>query len=248
MTHALPYKKVVKLMVIALVAGATKWINAFPPTNGVSKTMSPAMIVQGLSKPNLRYKRIVYGSYALVYMGTRNDMIARSIPVIALNPSKEHGGNYFMSLYSGKMLHSYEWAELPIDDEVISRVEELATHENAATMVNGYPVFTWMKRNLEYMNIETEEYDQREDDSESVIIGDVVVEHDHEIIELIDEGVNYITDKEQTEADSYKDCSIEEDEYNIVDNSGIEEDNIMSENVQQEIAESIEEVLEDVNV
>jgi hypothetical protein len=98
MTHALPYKKVPKLMVIALIAASVKWINAFPVTNGVSKTMSPAMIVQGLPNPNLRYKRIVYGSYALVYIGTRNDMRARSVPAIALNPSNMHGGHYFMSL------------------------------------------------------------------------------------------------------------------------------------------------------
>ena len=79
-------------MVIALVTGATKWINTSPPTNGVSNTMSPAMIVQGLPKLNLRYNRIVYGSYALVYMGTKNDMKARSIPAIALNLSNGHGG------------------------------------------------------------------------------------------------------------------------------------------------------------
>jgi hypothetical protein len=131
-----------------------KWINAFPPTNGVSKTMSPAMIVQGLPKPNLQYKRIVYGSYALMYIGTKNDQSTRSIPGIALNPSNEHGGHYFMSLYDGKRLHSYEWKELPIDDDVISRVEELATREDAPTMINGYPVFTWARRNLEHLNLE----------------------------------------------------------------------------------------------
>ena len=60
-----------------------------------------------------------------------------------------------MSLYSGKRLHSYEWTELPTDDEVISRVDHLETNENAPTMINGYPVFTWIKRNLKYMNIET---------------------------------------------------------------------------------------------
>ena len=40
-------------MVISLVAVATKWINAFPPINGISKTMSLAILVQGLPKPNL---------------------------------------------------------------------------------------------------------------------------------------------------------------------------------------------------
>jgi hypothetical protein len=119
MTHALPYKKVLKLMIISLVTVTIKWINAFPPTNGISKTMSPAMIVQGLPKTNMRYKRIVYGSYALVYIGTNNDQRARSVQAVALNPSNEHGGHYFMSLYSRKRLHSYEWKKLPIDDDII---------------------------------------------------------------------------------------------------------------------------------
>ena len=35
-----------------------------------------------------------------------------------------------MSLLSSKEIHGYEWDEFPVDDEVISRVEELARLEN----------------------------------------------------------------------------------------------------------------------
>jgi hypothetical protein len=62
-----------------------------------------------------------------------------------------------MSLYSGKRLHSYEWKELPIDDDVINRVEELANREDDPTMINGYPVFTWARRNLDHLNIKHED-------------------------------------------------------------------------------------------
>ena len=48
-----------------------------------------------------------------------------------------------MSLYTGKRLHSYQWDELPIDDDVISRVEELAMKEDAPVMADGYPMFEW---------------------------------------------------------------------------------------------------------
>jgi hypothetical protein len=154
MTHVLPYKKVPKLMILSLVTLAIKWINTFPLTCGISKTMSPAMIAQGLLKPNLKYKRKVYRSYALVYIGTKNDQSARSVLAIALNPSNKHGGHYFIPLYSSKQLHSCEWKELPIDDDVVNRVEELAGREDAPTMINGYPVFTWAKRNLYHLNIE----------------------------------------------------------------------------------------------
>ena len=119
MTHATPYRKIPKVMTISLVIGAVKWLNAFPSMTGISKTMSPSTIVIGLSKPNMKYRTIVFGAHAMVYFGTNNRMDARSIPAIALNASNEHGGHYFMSLYSGKRIHSYEWKELPIDEEVI---------------------------------------------------------------------------------------------------------------------------------
>ena len=98
MTHATPYKRIPKVMTIGLVIGAVRWLNAFPSENGVSRTMSPATIVQGLPKPNMKYNRIFFGSQAMVYVGTNNNMDARSVPAIALNPSNEHGGHYFMTL------------------------------------------------------------------------------------------------------------------------------------------------------
>jgi hypothetical protein len=149
MTYATPYKKVPKNMIINLIEGDMAWIKAFPSTNGVSSKMSPAMIVQGVLKPNIKNKRIVYGSYALVYTGTSNNMKARSIPAIVLRASNQHGRHYFMSLYSGKRIHSYEWKELPVDDDVIERVEELAENEETPLMRNGYPVFTWKQRVLD---------------------------------------------------------------------------------------------------
>jgi hypothetical protein len=143
MTHSMPYKKIPKIMVVAMVECATLWLNAFPSSNGVSDTMSPSTIVQGKPNPDMNHKRIVHGSYAMVYIGTKNNMTRRSVPAIALNPSNMHGGHYFMSLYSGKRLHSYEWDELPIDDDVISRVEELGDIEDAPVMADGYPMFEW---------------------------------------------------------------------------------------------------------
>ena len=95
MTHAAPYQYIPKVMVIGLITEAVKWINAFPSMNSISKTMSPATIVQGVPKPNMKYKRIVFGAYAMVYSGTNNKLDARSVPAIALNSSNEHSGHYF---------------------------------------------------------------------------------------------------------------------------------------------------------
>ena len=66
------------------------------------------MIVEGKSNPKLNHKHIIFGSYAVVYTGTKNDIKRRSVPAITLNKSNDHGGHYFLSLYTGKRLHRYQ--------------------------------------------------------------------------------------------------------------------------------------------
>ena len=85
MTHSTPYRKVPKMMVIALVDNIMFWLNAFPSTNEVSDTMSPASIVQGKPTVDMNIKRIVYGLFAMFFIGTNNNMSRRSVPAIALN-------------------------------------------------------------------------------------------------------------------------------------------------------------------
>ena len=84
--------------------------------NGISKKLSPTTIVERKEKLNLGVKRIPFREYAMVYTGTKNSMKSRCVPVVALKPSKNDGVQYFMSLYTGKRVHSYILEELPIDD------------------------------------------------------------------------------------------------------------------------------------
>ena len=115
--------------------------------------MSSGTIVEGISKPNMKYKRIVFSTHAMVFIGTNNNIDSRSVPVVALNPSNQYGGHYFMSLYSSKRLHSYNWQDLPIDKDMIDRVQQLAKEEGAPIMETALPIFTWKQRDTD------EEYD-----------------------------------------------------------------------------------------
>ena len=85
-------------------------------------------------------ERIVFGSYALVYTGTSNNTRRRIIPSIALNKSKYHGGQYLMSLYTGKRLHSYEWTDLPIENDVIEQVKKFYSDEKRPLLKDKYPI------------------------------------------------------------------------------------------------------------
>ena len=235
MTHAVPYKFMPKLMVRGLIVEAVKWINAFPSMSGISRTMSPATIVQGLPKPNMKYKRIVFGAHAMVYTATNNKLEARSVPAVALNSSNEHGGHYFMSLYSGRRIHSYEWKELPIGEDVVERVEELAINEDATEMKRGYPIFTWKNRIIdsglnvtdnidENMDIEELQIQDVPDNNENemdegdmhqhIVVDDAIgVDDGEENYDLgDDEDTNYVTDELSTNGDINGDEN-KEDEF-----------------------------------
>ena len=153
--HSLPYHRYTKMMTNALVEYAVHWINAFPSPQGVSEHLSPTNIITGRPKPDLSKQHIAFGSYAMVYAGTKNNMKSRSTPAIALKPTNGWGGYYFMSLLSGKRLHAYHWVEIPITEEVINRVHSLAMDESQPELVDGIPLFEWEDGNEIEFNTET---------------------------------------------------------------------------------------------
>ena len=141
--QALPYKYHTRVMTRGLVATTIHMLNSFPSEDGISKEMSPAGIVEGRMLPNANKKMIIFGAYALVYVQTSNDMKTRAIPAIAVQPSNNGDGHYFMSLQSGQKIHSSKWKELPINDEVVNRVESIAKKEGRPMLRNNEPLFEW---------------------------------------------------------------------------------------------------------
>ena len=130
--HTAPYRRYMCLMTQSLIEGIIYIPNFFPSKNAISDTMVPAMLVEGKHKLDFGNKRIKFGAYAMVYVGTHNNMKKRSVPEIVLKASNEEGGYLFMSLYSGKRLHSYIWEELPIDQDIIDRLEQLAREKKTS--------------------------------------------------------------------------------------------------------------------
>ena len=49
-----------------------------------------------------------------------------------------------MSLYTGKRLHSYIWEEIPIYQDTIDRVDQLAQEETQPVLDNIQPLFEWI--------------------------------------------------------------------------------------------------------
>ena len=78
-------KKMHKIITIGLINGVVKWLKSLPSTNEISKTMSPATIVQGLPKSNVKFKIIVLVLFTITRTGKNNKMYTRSEPDIELN-------------------------------------------------------------------------------------------------------------------------------------------------------------------
>ena len=58
-----------------LVEGAIYWIHELPSKNVVSNTIGTAGIVPGRLQPNFYRKMIAFGTYAIAYVKTKNDII-----------------------------------------------------------------------------------------------------------------------------------------------------------------------------
>ena len=125
-TVELPFETIPRIMIISLLEGVERWINAFPTSNISHNSLSPATIVEGRQNPRDDVLRIPFGLYALVYTGTSNTMNSRSTPCIALRESNNNGGHYFMSLETGRRIHSNKWVEMPTTQVQIDRIHELA--------------------------------------------------------------------------------------------------------------------------
>ena len=73
----------------------------------------------------------------MVYTGTSNNIKSISVPLNSLKPSNNNGVEYFMSLYTGERIHSYICEYLPIDDDVIQRMEQMAEIEKQPVIIDS---------------------------------------------------------------------------------------------------------------
>ena len=64
-------------------------------------------IILGSSNTEHNKLKITLGEYAQVYIGTTNITKQITVGATELRPSNEQGGNYFMSLATGKHIHTH---------------------------------------------------------------------------------------------------------------------------------------------
>lgn len=83
----LPFKKMPSCIVIEMVYSSVFWLNMFPHNNGVSDTIRPQSLINGLSIDYHTHCRLEFGSYAQVHEEHDNSMTPRTTGAIALSPT-----------------------------------------------------------------------------------------------------------------------------------------------------------------
>ena len=110
----------------------------------------------------------------MVYSVTTNRMNSRATPDISLYESNEEGGHYFMSLNSGKRIHSRKWAELPISEHAEARVYEIGANDKQPILLKKMPLFEWIP------GMVVEPHDDGDESSmNEVMLGGVKKMNDH---------------------------------------------------------------------
>ena len=128
--NVLPFLYLPTRMIAELVYCSNFWLNTFPHKNGISKTLSPRTIVTGTVIDYTKHCALEFGTYVQTHEPHDNSMLSRTIGAIALRPTGNvQGGYYFMSLSTGRVINRYRWTELPMPEDVIIRVHQIAQEQ-----------------------------------------------------------------------------------------------------------------------
>jgi hypothetical protein len=132
--NTLPFKQFTNRLMIEMVRGSVFWLNSFPAKDGVSDKISPRSMITGETIDYNNHCRIEFGAYVHTHEKHDNTMKSRTVGALALQPTgNAQGGNYFLSLSTGRRIDRQHWTELPMPDDVIDRVHILARRDRAAT-------------------------------------------------------------------------------------------------------------------
>jgi hypothetical protein len=128
----LPFKAIPGRIIIELVYYAAFWLNAFPPSSGVSAFYSPRTIMTGMALDFENHCKLPFGAYAEAHeeYPQTNTMAPRARGVICLGPTGNFQGSYKMMCHqTGRKLTRKQFQELPMSESIIKRIEAITEKE-----------------------------------------------------------------------------------------------------------------------
>jgi len=122
----LPFSNVPRILLTHMVRNAVFWWNAFPHEESDAGLYSTWYLLEGKTVDYTKHVRIPFGSYAQTHEQHDNSMDARTVGAICLGPTgNQQGSHYFMSLSSGRVLTRTKFTELPMPQDVVTRVSDM---------------------------------------------------------------------------------------------------------------------------
>lgn len=240
LVSTMPFVHYPKLFKLALITNAVTWLNMFPHTDGISNILSPRVIVTGVSANFKTHCRVPIGSYCEIHdePSPSNTETPRTSPAIALNSTgNQQGGVYFLSLTTGKKVSRRNWTELPIDQDIIETVHDIAFAEPLYNRDIPDFQFEWGPNHLiddlpTEDDLDPEEYVPQWDNDNNSVDSDNLDDEDDdgETNELIlpadPEFFQAIIDDNQREAmeDNIMDIITEDEDGSIQDENQSEDD------------------------
>jgi hypothetical protein len=125
----LPFKHLPSRMIIELINCVTLWLNAFPPSSGISDTFSSRTIMTGTALDYEKHCKLPVGAYVETHeeRPRTNTIDERTQSAICLGPTSNFQGSYkFLCLNTGRKITRKQLREVPMPEHVTKRVEAIA--------------------------------------------------------------------------------------------------------------------------
>ena len=109
-----------------------RWMNMFPPKNGISEYYSPRLIMTGKPIDYNKHCKFSFGSYvqALNENNPTNTTNPRTIGCIFLRTiDSDQGGFQLLNLNTGKVITRRKIYEIPVTQVIIDRIENMAEQD-----------------------------------------------------------------------------------------------------------------------
>jgi hypothetical protein len=128
----LPFQHLPSRMIIELINFVTLWLNAFPPSSGISDTFIPKTIVTGTALEYEKHCKLPFGAYVETHeeRSQTNTLYERAQGAICLDPTSNFQGSYkCLCLNTGRKITRKQFREVPMPEHVIKGVYAIAERD-----------------------------------------------------------------------------------------------------------------------
>ena len=131
MQTTLSFKKIPDRITMEIVSSCVFWMNRCPSKSRVSDTMVLRTIITGPINDYNNHCKLQCWGYVKTYESHDNiSGTVRTIGALDLRPKgNEQGGNYFYSLRTVRTINRNRCTQLPMTDDVISRIHALVIND-----------------------------------------------------------------------------------------------------------------------